>query len=112
GRPLCFGFLVVGLPGIIPAPIGYLTVREPKRRRVLVDGQGVAAAATYMQLWRFCREHPRAVACVMLGYAIYSMAFQGMLAWTPAYLIRAREMQASEGGVRLGSGQLAGDGGM
>ncbi len=106
-RPWQFVFMVVGLPGIILAPIVYLTVREPKRRRVLVDGQGVAAAATYMQLWRFCREHPRAVACVMLGYAIYSMAFQGMLAWTPAYLIRAREMQASEVGFTLGSVQLA-----
>lgn len=106
-RPWQFVFMVVGIPGLILAPLAYFTIREPQRKRVLVDGQGGTAPATYLQLWRFCREHARAAGCVMLGYAIYSMAFQGMLAWTPAHLIRARGMQASEVGFTLGIVQLA-----
>jgi MFS family permease len=106
-RPWQFVFMVVGLPGIVLAPIAYFTIREPQRRRVLVDGRGVATAATYGELWRFCREHSRAVGCLVFGYAIYSMAFQGMLSWTPAYLIRARGMQAADVGFTLGIVQLA-----
>ena len=106
-RPWQFVFMVVGIPGLILAPLAYFTIREPQRRRVLVDGQGTTAPATYLQLWKFCREHARAAGCVMIGYAIYSMAFQGMLAWTPAHLIRARAMEASDVGFTLGIVQLA-----
>jgi MFS family permease len=105
-RPWQFVLACVGLPGIILAPVCLLTLRDPPRQRVLLTREGTDAAATYRQLLRFCLEHRRAVLCVVLGYAIYSMAFQSLLAWGPTFLIRQHGLTSSEVGAWLGKATL------
>ncbi|MGY1520518.1 MFS transporter [Luteimonas sp. A482] len=105
-RPWQFVLACVGLPGIVLAPLCLLTLKEPVRQRVLVTSEGKDAESSYRQLWHFCREYRRATLCVILGYAIYSMAFQSVLAWGPTFLIRQHGMSPSDVGAWLGKATL------
>lgn len=106
-RPWQFVLLCMGLPGILLAPVVLFTVAEPMRRRILVTREGGDAATSYAALWRFTLEHRAAVLSVLFGYALYSLAFQGLIAWAPTYLIRRFGMTAAAVGGTLGPAQLA-----
>ena len=106
-RPWQLVMVVIGLPGLLIAPIARMTIREPIRRRTLVKHDGTDAPASYAELGRFARSHWAAVTTLVMGYSVYSMAYQGMISWTPAFLIRAHHMSMSEVGSQYGPWQIA-----
>jgi MFS family permease len=106
-KPWQVVMIVTGLPGLIIAPIARLTIREPLRRRTLINEAGVEAPASYSELGRFARKHWRTVSYMVVAYSVYSMAFQGLVSWVPAFLMRAHHMSMSSVGSVFGPWQIA-----
>lgn len=95
-------FLIVGLPGLLLAPVALFLLPEP--RREAADRQPpqpflpVAAA-----LWRKHSFRWLALAAACGGAAGF-----GVLAWTPAFLARIHGLDQREIGLALGSATVIG----
>lgn len=97
-RPWQFVFIVVGAPGLLLAPLLWLTVKEP-RSPAARRGAGVPSfAAVLRMLWS-----RRAVFVPhMVGFTFAAMALFAVLGWSPAYLMRTFAMDAGQSGLWLG----------
>jgi MFS family permease len=79
-------FIVVGLTGVIVAPLVKLTVREPLRGGL--DDRVGARAGSLLDVLRILRTKPSFWA-LALGTATSSMMSYGMLFWLPSFLVRS-----------------------
>jgi MFS family permease len=106
-HPWQFAFLVLGLPGLVLAPI-MLAVRDPKRLRLVADAAGAAARPTYVAMLRFIWTHRATVAFNALGYTVFTLATGALAQWAPAHFIRVFHAPVAVVGVRLGLMQMVG----
>jgi len=75
-------FIVVGLPGILVALLA-LTIYEP--RRALKAATPATPPGTFRL---FLKAHKAAIGAHFIGFSICGLAFTGVSAWAPTFLIR------------------------
>jgi len=92
-------FFVVGLPGLIVAALMY-TVKEPVRRiseEAEKDVVPVSEVLSYVRTrWRLFGAH-------YLGFSLLGVVFNGITAWTPAFLSRSFDMSVGQSGPAIGA---------
>lgn len=99
-------FLLLGLPGFILAPVLFLFVEDPPRRRVAVDASGQRGRSNFLELFRFVGQHRTTVAFNISGYIFCALGSLALQAWTPAHMIRVFHLAAPRVGITLGICQL------
>jgi MFS family permease len=100
-------FFAGAVPGLLIAPLVFLTLREPRGTTHQVP---LAPATTRGAVVRLLRR--RAFALVCAGRALSAIGAWGFTAWAPAYLMRSFGMSSGEVGANLsvvvGAGTLLG----
>jgi MFS family permease len=105
-------FLAAGLPGLLVAPLVWLTIREkPGRGRASVARAAEAAAAP--PLWPYLRAHGRTFALLGGGLVAFGFNIYALLTWYPAmmqrtYGIAPAEIAGAYGWVYLIGGTAGG----
>lgn len=93
-------FLLLGLPGVLLALIGFLTLREPKRReRAATDGP---APLTSRQILTFLGERRRFLTLHFIAYIAMSIQGWGLFFWVIEFLVRERGLPRGEAGLKYG----------
>ena len=87
-------FFIVGLAGVVLAPIFRLTTREPKRGTYDPPGAKTQAAPFSDVLKTLTRK--RSFWLLSIGAACSSMMGYGLFAWMPAFLARSYEVELQE----------------
>jgi MFS family permease len=88
-------FLVVGAPGLVMALVAF-TMIEPRRHDLTGAAPGGSGGPT---LLGYMLANKTALGVVFIGEALLAMVGYSVVAWTPAYLIRAFGMpEGSVGG--------------
>ena len=88
-----FGFLVVAL---------LFTFREPVRRGVKVDDDGLGLGAA----WRYLVDNRAVFVPFYIGYAVIVMHSYGVGAWNATFLIRRFAMTPGDVGAQLGGAAM------
>ena len=101
-------FIVLGLPGLLLAPIMLFTVRDPTRVRLATAGDGVAARPSYLAMLRFIVTHRATIAFNTIGYAAFTLATGATTQWAPAHFIRVFHAPIGTVGMTLGVCQMIG----
>ena len=96
-------FMIVGLPGVLLALLMILTVREPERKGLKMDANGVAVKASFKNSMGFIKTHKKTFFCHFIGFSFYTMMLYSLLGWAPAYYMRHFALDASQTGYILGS---------
>lgn len=96
-------FMIVGLPGVLLALLMILTVREPERKGLKMDANGVAVKASFKNSIGFIKTHRKTFFCHFIGFSFYTMMLYSLLGWAPAYYMRHFGLDASQTGYILGS---------
>ncbi|WP_180031839.1 MULTISPECIES: MFS transporter [unclassified Acinetobacter] len=96
-------FMIVGLPGVLLALLMILTVREPERKGLKMDANGVAVQASFKNSIGFIKTHKKTFFCHFIGFSFYTMMLYSLLGWAPAYYMRHFGLDASQTGYILGS---------
>ena len=60
-------FMIVGLPGVLLALLMILTVREPERKGLKMDANGVAVKASFKNSIGFIKTHKRLSSVILLA---------------------------------------------
>lgn len=93
-------FLLLGIPGILLALTGLLTLREPERRgRVSGDG---SAPMTSRQVLAFLGARRRFLALHFTAYIALSVQGWGLFFWVIEFLVRERGLPRAEAGLKYG----------
>ncbi|MCW3686412.1 MFS transporter, partial [Burkholderia cenocepacia] len=95
-------FVLIGLPGMLFALLVWLTVREPRRSKVVsgnADDRQFSTRDSIAFLW----ERRGFYARILLGVGMLAIVVLGMPAWMPTYLIRSHGMPAALVGFRFGT---------
>ncbi len=98
-------FIVLGIPGVVLGLIVYCTIREPQRGRL--DGASTRASASFTQAMRFLSSQ-RAAFHVVFGGGLCALWGWGLIWWTPAYLVRAYDLNVAQAGAMTGPIHLIG----
>ncbi|WFL76320.1 MFS transporter [Altererythrobacter arenosus] len=98
-------FIIVGLPGLLLAPLALLVLREPRLERLRASAasgtqadNGQIRPAIFPWIGRnrvFLITH-------FLGFSSLSLAFNGYLAWMAEFLLRSFEVGKSTSGFGIG----------
>ncbi len=107
-HPWQLTLVIVGLPGLLLALLIVLTVRDPRRLdspKALADKVTSATPVTpdFTAVFRLLIRERAIFGPHLLGYSLFAMALFGLLAWSPAFLIRVHGMPPQEAGYWLGS---------
>ncbi len=94
-------FFAVGLPGILIALLFALTVKDPPRRNAGATG------ASFRETLRFIARNPKFFIAHYGGFTLCALALFGLMAWTPAFLIRVHGFMTAKTGLVLGVTLLA-----
>jgi MFS family permease len=89
-------FVLVGLPGLLVALLA-LTIHEPRRSHPATAVQSEPGAFGY-----FLAKYKAAIAAHFVGFSICGLAFTGVSAWAPTFLIRHHGFTAAQAGQSLG----------
>lgn len=89
-------FLAVGLPGL-PFALWVLSVREPQR-----FGVGTRARPTWRQTFSYIGNRRAAYALLILGYSVFSILWNGSVAWLPTMFMRKFGWTPGTVGLRYG----------
>ena len=92
--------VLVGLPGLLLAPLWLLTVREPPRRPSPLDEASYAAlgaAAGY--IWRRRAFYVP----LFLGLGVSAIGSYGYMSWAPTVLVRSFGFSVSDAGYAFGT---------
>lgn len=98
-EPWQITLILVGLPGLLLAPLLVLTVKEPCRTSEIKTEQ---FATVKEALAYFCREG-WLYGGLFLGVSAISMCNTAKIAWTPSLLIRGHGMEPAEAGYAFGT---------
>ena len=89
-------FLVIGLAGVIIAPLLVWAVREPARGQM--DPEALSAKAMPLRECLALFVHNRSLRLVLLGSGLAAFVSYGILNWVPAFLMRTEGMSLAEMG--------------
>jgi MFS family permease len=106
-KPWQVVFLAAGVPGLVLGPLILLTIRDPVRRRVVLDAQGKNVRVSFRGLWNFIAQNKGAVGAHAFGYSIWSIGDKSLSFWGPTYLIRSYELPVSTAGILFGAISVA-----
>jgi MFS family permease len=101
-RPWQLTFLIVGLPGLILAPIMLLTIRDPKRRNLKKTSNGETLQPTLRNTFAFIKSHKQTFFYHHIGFSFYTMTLYAMMGWAPAFYMRHFGLTPSQAGFYLG----------
>ncbi len=91
-------FMLIGFGGLVILPL-LMTLREPARRNELAVAQ---PAGEEGRMWPYLVANRDFFIRHYGGVAICSLLIAGVLAWAPAYFMRAHGWTAGETGLRYG----------
>jgi MFS family permease len=92
-------FLMVGMLGL-PVALLMLTVREPTRTGLAkVSGR---ADLSFAATLGFIKDRRGAFYALFVGYALFSLVWNGSTAWIPSFFIRSFGWTAADVGYRFG----------
>ncbi|ACG78850.1 permease of the major facilitator superfamily [Phenylobacterium zucineum HLK1] len=94
-------FMVVGLPGLLLAPLIW-AVREPKRRGTLRKGDETVRSVPLRELGAYLVSHWKTYSAHFLGFGLLCLLINGMALWTPTFLIRIHGWSVGEAGAVYG----------
>jgi len=92
-------FFVVGLPGLFVAALMY-TVKEPLRR---FNEEAESEFVTVTEVFAYVRARWRLFGAHYLGFSLLGVVFNGVTAWTPAFLSRSFDMSVGQSGPAIGA---------
>jgi MFS family permease len=104
-------FMMLGLPGLVPAILAWLTLKEPRRRRQVTSSRdasgteswGHAVTATFHQpsIRHVCTTllAKRTFRQIILCFSVMTFFGSGILQWQPAFLIRSYGLKTGELGT-------------
>lgn len=98
-HPWQLTLIFVGIPGLLLAPLLWITVPEPHR----VGDVGTEQFATAGEAVDYLKRKRRLYGCLLLGNAMVGMINFAMATWTPTLLIRGHGMDASQAGYAFGT---------
>ncbi len=81
-------FLFIGLAGLIPAAIFWLTVKEPARQEVADKTKG---KASFAEIKAFFATNKRALVCHHVGIALVIMSIYAWVNWMAVYFERIHQ---------------------
>lgn len=94
-------FLIVGAPGLLIALL-VLTLREPRRRALLVSSSGVAVSFGLDQVFAQIRLRWRAVTGIAAMISCQATCNYALLAWGPSFFDRIHHWPKDRTGLVLG----------
>jgi MFS family permease len=89
-------FLVVGIPGVLLAPLLY-TVREPKTR-----GGSIHPTAPILQVFRYIWDNVGTFLLHNIGFGLLSLVSYASAAWVPEFYLRTYHWKISDVGLVYG----------
>lgn len=98
-------FFVVGVAGVLLAPIFKMTVREPQRARF--DAAAAAPATGLRQVVAALRSKP-SFWLLAFGGAFASLFSFGLFFWIPSVLMRSFEMSLRDASLAFGAAMILG----
>ncbi|MGE3745268.1 MAG: MFS transporter [Sphingomonadaceae bacterium] len=98
-EPWQLTLILVGLPGLLLAPLLWVTVPEPPRVGDVESEQFATAA----EALNYLNKNRLLYGCLLLGNAMVGMINLAMASWTPTLLIRGHGMEASQAGYAFGT---------
>lgn len=94
-------FLILGIPGLMMALLGRLTLKEPTRRgRVAGDGH---VPLTLRQIGVFLAGRRRFLTLMFTAYVALAIQGWGLFFWVVEFLVRERGMARGQAGLIYGS---------
>lgn len=96
-------FLVVGIAGLVLAPIFRLTVREPIRGALDNAHARAAVAPPMREVWQVLKKK-RAFLYLALGAASASVVGYGLIFWIPSFFIRVHGLTLTQTAILSGIG--------
>ena len=101
-------FVILGLSGVLPAALAWLTLREPRQAAEEIDGSdrqephrpslhGQSVWAVFLTLW-----HNKTFRHLLIALSIGYFFAQGITTWMSAFFIRSHGLKTGELGVWLG----------
>lgn len=94
-------FLLVGLPGLLLAPLIWI-VREPRRRGTLQQAGAAIKSVPIVELLGYMRIHWKTYSAHFLGFGLLCLLINGMALWTPTFLIRVHGWGVGQAGAAYG----------
>jgi MFS family permease len=95
-------FMIVGLPGLLISLL-LLTVREPARRGLLLQANGLAMSAPGKRaVWSYIRQNSRTFLCLTLGTGFVALYSYGASSWMPIMLVRRYGWSMEKTGLVFG----------
>ncbi|TZG25670.1 spinster family MFS transporter [Sphingomonas montanisoli] len=94
-------FLLVGLPGLLLAPLIWI-VREPRRRGTLQQAGAAMKSVPIVELLGYMRIHWKTYSAHFLGFGLLCLLINGMALWTPTFLIRVHGWGVGQAGAAYG----------
>lgn len=101
-QPWQLTLVLVGLPGLLLAPLLLFSVAEPRRVGDVTSEQ----FATVAEALAYLRKERMLYGCLFVGIAAISMINAARAAWTPTLLIRGHHMQPAQAGYFYGTAGL------
>jgi MFS family permease len=93
-------FLIVGLPGLIFALLAF-TIREPRRRNLLLTADGIAAKASFREAFAQMGLRWQSVIGISVGMIFQVTANYAVASWAPTYFLRVHGWTAGQTGRAL-----------
>ncbi len=90
-------FILVGLPGLLLAPL-VLTIIEPPRRRPATASGDV----TPEDAWRYLKSNGRAFFLTILAYDCFALAAYAAGSWVPTVFVRVHHWPMAQTGLYYG----------
>ena len=96
-----FTFILLGLPGVVMALLGWFTLKEPARRgRAAGDGH---VPLTLAQVMEFVSGRWQFLTLMFIAYICLSIQGWGLFFWIVEFLVRERGVPRAEVGLIYGS---------
>lgn len=98
-------FFMVGLPGLLVAPL-LLTIREPARqgshRKMATSGSPAIAVPPLREVWAYMSGNRGTFSCLYFGVALACLSAYAAMSWVPTFFIRRHGWTAGDTGLGFG----------
>ena len=94
-------FLLLGIPGIIFAMLVF-TIREPKRKGLLLGPEGEALRPTVSQAIAEVKKRWQSVLGISVAFSMQAACNYGFMAWSVEHFLRAHDWQPGQTTLALG----------